>query len=180
MHAGRRLARRAGRAVGGPVHAAAQRVVEDEHLAGAGRLRHHALHLGIIHPPHLVLVPEVADRALVVQYREALAVERDVGDDRTNVMYRHGVRFALRVRTRHAGRRIEGIVARPFGHRREVVQRCLDVRQVVEAVGVHRSMLLGLRGGRQPSTAAARARTVWPARDTHRMSWRRNPPAHAD
>ena len=75
---GRRLARRAGRPVLGAADAPAQRVVEDEHLVGAGRLGQHPLDLGVVDPPHLVLVPEILHRALVVQHGEALAIQRDI------------------------------------------------------------------------------------------------------
>ena len=137
MHAGRRLAWRAGRPVLRAAHALAQRVVEDEHLAGARRLGENTLDLGVVHPAHLVFVPEILHRARCVQHREPLAIQRNVRGGRAHIVDRHGVLLALHVRPRHPRRRFERVVARAFRHRGQVIQRRLDVRQMVSPVRVH-------------------------------------------
>src|SRR5262249_5669459 len=149
----------------------AQRVVEDEDLAGARRLLHHAFHFRVVDAPHLVLVPEIPYRTLVVQDGKPLLVEGDIRLDRADIVNGNHVRLALRVRARYAGRRIERVVARPPGHRGQVIQHRVDTRQLLDTGGVHRFPPL--------SAAARRARTVWQARGIHQHWWRRNPPARA-
>ena len=92
MHAGRRLARPAGRAVGQARDAAALQMVEDKDAAGAGDLGDEALRLRVVDPPHLVVVPEVAHRAVLLDEREALPVELDFRGDRPHVADAHLVR----------------------------------------------------------------------------------------
>ena len=143
-------------------------------------LGQHALHLGIVDAAHLVLVPEVAHRALVVQHREALAVERDVRRRRGRASWiAHGVRLVRRIGARHAGRRIERVVARPFGHRRQVVQRCASMcgrwSKRSAFIGL---ILLGCGGGAQHGGGDAPERGVELAIHVG-TSWRRNPPVRA-
>ena len=137
MHAGRGLARRAGGAILRARHAAAQRVVEHEDLAGAGGFGDQALGLGVVDAAEFVLVVEVVHRAGVVQHRKTFAVERDVRRDRARALDRHAVRVARGVGAGDARRRFEGVVAWPFGRGGQVVQLGLDVRQV--GVGRHGS-----------------------------------------
>ncbi len=149
MHPGCRLARRVGVAVGGTRHAAPQGVVEDEHPAGAGRLRDKALRLGVVDPAHLVLVPEIAHCAALLDKGEALAIERDFGLDRPHIVDAHQMRLVHHVRAHLAGLRVVGVIARPLGHWHEVVQLGLDVTAACHKLVIARILLVAAVGAAQ-------------------------------
>src|SRR5215831_11162578 len=79
MHAGRRLARAACRAVLQPGYAAALQMVEDEDAAGAGDLFDDLLRLRVVDSAHLVIIPEILHCAMLLDERETLRIERHVG-----------------------------------------------------------------------------------------------------
>src|SRR5262249_43680009 len=79
MHAGRRLARAACRAILQPGHAAALQMVEDEDAAGASDLFDDLLGLRVIDPAHLVIIPEILYCPTLLEEGETLRSERHVG-----------------------------------------------------------------------------------------------------
>ena len=135
MHALHRLARRVA-AILGAGHAAAHGVVEDVNAVGPGRLLQNSLDFRVVDAAHLLVVEEVAHGALVVHQGKAVGIERHLTGNRPCVMDRHLVRFVVRIAARHPRRRLKGIVARPLGHRHEVVHVGLDARQAGDDVGL--------------------------------------------
>ena len=115
MHAGRRLARAAARAVLQAGHAAALQMVEDEDAAGAGHLLDEGLGLRVVDPADLVVVPEIAHRAALLGQREALHVERQLAGDRPQIVDLHLVRLERHVRRRVVSARLIGVIARALG-----------------------------------------------------------------
>ena len=115
-------------------------MVEDEDAAGAGQLGDKALGLGVIDPAHLVVVPEVADRGALIDERKALPVEVDFRPDRPHVADVDLVRVGRHVRAEFAGLGLIGVIARPLGHRLQIIQLGLDIRQIGNAHGL---VLLG-------------------------------------
>ena len=136
MHPGGGLARHAGLTAIDAVDPAALHMVEDEDAAGAQNVGDEALGLGVIDLTHLVIVPEIAHRAALLDQREPLVVEPDFVRNRPHVVDPHHMRLV-----NHVGRRIGraglvGVIARPFGHRHDVIQLGFDIRQAVG--GAHR------------------------------------------
>src|SRR5580704_10555405 len=121
-------------------------MVEYQHPAGAGCLGDEAYGFGIIDAAQLVLVIEVLDRAAMLDMSQPFTVEREATRDRPCIMNQHDMRFRNASRPRHSGRRVIGEVYRLFRHRREVIQKALDMRQPLDHVtgDAHRSFLRGL------------------------------------
>ncbi len=115
-------------------HAPARGVVEDVDAVGAGEFLHEPLDLGVVDAPDFLVVEEVAHRALVLRQGKAIGVERHIARDGARIVDRHLVGLVDAVAARHAGRRLEGVVARPLRHRREIVHVGFDVRQAGDDV----------------------------------------------
>src|SRR6201999_3117275 len=114
MDARRWLAGRAGRAVVRTEHAVAPRVIEDEDTGRAGCSGDSRLRLWVIDLANLVVIPEIVYGGLVLQEREAFAVERELRRDRARVVDRQRMAFMCCVGSRHTWWRLESVVARPL------------------------------------------------------------------
>src|SRR3984893_7198157 len=143
MDARRGLSRHARRPARCSRHAAALHVVKDEDAAGSGHLGDEALGLRDINLVHFVLIPEVAHRGALLDERETLTVERDFVRYRPHIVNAHSVRLMRHVR-RRIGAGVIGEIARPLGHRDEIVQLALDKAQSVR--GRHGLLLLWSSG----------------------------------
>src|SRR6202043_1362911 len=121
-------------------------MVEYQHPAGAGCLGDEAYGFRIIDAAQLVLVIEVLDRAAMLDMSQPFTVEREATRDRPCIMNQHDMRFRNASRPRHSGQRVVGKVHRLFRHRREVIEKALDMRQPLDHVtgDAHRSFLRGL------------------------------------
>jgi hypothetical protein len=113
-----------------PRHAAALHVIEDEDAAGPRHLGDEPLGLGEIDLVNFVFVPEVAHCGALLDERETVPLEGDVRRNRPHIVNAHRVRLV-----RHIGRRIGagviGEIARPLGHRHEIIEFALDKAQGV-------------------------------------------------
>jgi hypothetical protein len=72
----------------------------------------------------------------MIHQGKAVGIERHFAGNRPCVVDRHLVRFVIRIAARHARRWLKGIVARPLGHRHEVVHVGFDARQAGDNVGL--------------------------------------------
>jgi len=98
-------------------------VVEHVHLHRAGVLPHQPRDVAVVHRAHLRRVVEVRHDAVVLDQREALAVEREVRRVRPAVPDEHRALVHRREARRRVGRRGVGIHERLGLDRLQVVQR---------------------------------------------------------
>ena len=111
-------------------HAATRRMIEDVDAIGAGRFPDETFDLRVIDPAHLLIVEEVLHGAAVLYQGEPVGIERYMAGDGSRVADLHRVRFMLGIGARHAGRRLERVVARSLRHRNEIVHVGGDMGQV--------------------------------------------------
>src|SRR5882724_8548557 len=144
MHARNRLTQ-AAIAVGRPLNAFADSMVEDEYPVGTGRFLDQPLSLRVVDASDFGFVVEVRYRTGLPDQGKPLMVERYGIADWTNVMNGHAVRLGYDVRLGLAGWRLEGIGPRPVERIRQIVEIGRHERQCRDLFVLQSHVLLPFR-----------------------------------
>ncbi len=107
-------------------------MIEDMGANAAGRGEHKIDAFGVIDPPHLVLVIEIALRRARLDQRDPLAVKIETVGDRPHVMDRHDMRLGPGVAARLTRGRLVGQIVGLRRHWRDIGQDAVDLRQALD------------------------------------------------